>query len=355
MLPAILHSLAFLIALNVQTMATPFAGAWLFFTLAGCCASLRRGFPLHNTAGELVGVWLVILGVSCFLLRPVPGAAATMWILAAAPMIALTSHPEDLKYYLRTFGAALVIFATGLVAQEILHMQYSFGGSGDNGRAWPMLDSNNAAAVIAAGILPAFYLTLKNFRWGPLLLLFCAALILTASKAGVMGASIGGIFILRYVYGRKWLLLFLLAPCVWIPADLYYRVISSFLTRLPVWEASMRLFVNPLSGLGLGSFIHYYMLVRTEQDTQGTFAHNDVLQIAVEMGIPAAAFFSVTVLAAISRMAIAVPAAAYALCLFLMSMLEFQFYVPAINILFGVALAYCCGVTSKSVIPLAAV
>ncbi len=332
-------------------MATPLAGAWLFFSIAGCAASLRRGYPRQSLLSQFLGVWLILLGVSCFLLRPVSGGAATMWILAVAPMMALTMHPRDIEKSLYGFGIVLIIFCLGLLIQWGWDVKYTNGW--DGAKSWPMMDPNNAAAVIAAGAVFTFALSFQDKKFLFLLGLFLAGLAITLCKAGIMAVAIACLFIVSVQHGRKWLWVLsfgLLSPLF---PSLWHKILYSLGSRKDIWAASLPLArENPLSGLGLGSFSHYYALVRTELDTMGSFAHNDVFQFAIEMGWPIALFFCLVVFTTLWTMRYIPSAAAYVLCLFLMSMVEFQFYVPAVSILFGLALACCCaGVTSMQDFP----
>lgn len=346
MLPAILHSLAFLIALNVQTMATPFAGAWLFFSVAGCCASLRHGYPEQTLLRQLAAVWLILLGSSCFLLRPVTGGASFMWILAAAPMMAVTLHPKEISKCLYGYGSILTLFALGLVAQQLFDVHYTSGWEG--GKSWPVLDPNNAAAMLDAGVIFSFALAHKEKKFFPLLLLFAAAVAITQCKSGMAAALIACVFVIASYRGRAWLWLFLGALLLPLSSTICHKLLFSLASRHDLWLSSLPLLaIKPLTGLGLGTYGQYYSLIRTETDTFGAYAHNDVLQFAIEMGWPITAFFCIMVFTAVWTMRTLPAAAAYILCLFLMSMVEFQFYLPATSMLFGLSLACCCaGVTS---------
>lgn len=98
--------------------------------------------------------------------------------------------------------------------------------------------------------------------------------------------------------------------------------------------------VRPLFGLGLGTFYHYYQVARTEFYTAGWHSHNDMLQIAIEMGFPALAVFMTVFGTALVRTnrANLLPGCIL-LGILLQSMTEFQFYIPAVSVLAGMALA----------------
>lgn len=349
MLPALLHATAFAISLFVQFTGSPLAGAWLLFHLAGCAALLYNGnYPKsHGTVWYGCLAWLLALGASTFLFAPVRSGAATMWVLAAMPTLALCLRKEHVKPYLICFLTVITVYALGLVAQAVLNTQttaYNYSGR----HAWPLLDPNNAAAIINMALLPCVYLTLnKHARWGILSALFACALYATGSKAGIGTAGIGMAIMLAVCCDAELVLMGAALGTIQAVLIYFYRpelillLVDSFRDRLPIWEASLPLLsLRPLTGLGLGTFGFYYAQVRTEQYTAGWHSHNDVLQMAIEMGIPAALIFCAlfAVVAVTTRQALA--SGVVLLAVFLQSMVEFQFYIPAVSIPLGLALGY---------------
>jgi O-antigen ligase len=117
---------------------------------------------------------------------------------------------------------------------------------------------------------------------------------------------------------------------------------ESLLVRSQIIHASLPLFsIRPLSGLGLGAFSYYYSQIRTESVTAGVYLHNDTLQLMIEMGIPCIiVFLTLWISAFIVTTKSNIISLAVLLAVFLHSMMEFQFYLPAISMLTGVALAY---------------
>jgi O-antigen ligase len=354
MLPALLHALAFGISLFVQSMSTPLAGAWLFFHLSGC--ALQRYRDDRSAPKGLVWsaclCWAITIAASAFLFTPVMGAATTMWILIAMPSLALCVRKQDLGYYACTFGFVILCYALGLITQMVLHVHYTlFDYDGRYG--WPLVDPNNAAAVINTALIPClwFWLNHKGARvhfWDVLLLVFGAALFATGSKAGMACAGICGSILAVDRYGSK----LFLAGILSVPAlaalvivcrpDLILLFVQSFADRLPIWEGSWPLlWVRPWLGLGLGTFGHYYAQSRVETYTAGWHSHNDLLQMAIEMGIPAAGVFVCLAIAVLlkTRRQNIVPAVVM-LGVFLQSMVEFQFYIPPVSLLMGLALGY---------------
>ncbi len=344
-LAAVLHSIALLITLLVQTMDTPLAGAWLFPFLAGCLINLRKGFPVMTPVRWLCVAWLTILFSSCFILQPFSNGAATLWMLAAMPLLGLTVHEEDLGAYAKCFGVVISIFALNLIAQKVLDVHYTLypGVDGARRKAWPLLDSNSAAAVVDFGLISLAWLRV------PGVLVFAAALRTTLSRTGVISACcVGVMFIFRKMgwrYGIAAIGAAVIALVVY--SSLYpvnsHEAIVSLSYRWDIWKASWRLlWERPWTGLGLGTFWFYYRQVRTEGMSAGVFAHNDILQLAIECGIPAALILvALLVTAFCYGLKYCPPAAGIILCITIMASVEFQFYVPPVSILMGLALAYC--------------
>ncbi len=349
MLPAVFNSLALLISLNIQSIALPIAGAWLLFYYVGCALAYAptRDNGLVYTACV---AWLCTLGVATFILAPVANGAAWMWTLAAMPVLALSLRKQDIRPHLVGFGIVLGVYALGLIAQQVLGVHYT--GNPENvqtGRSWPMLDPNNAAAVLNAGVIASFYLALRHSkRWWAAVALFACALAITHSRAGCVAAAVGCLSVLIAL--RHWRTIVVLLVAASLTAATLYNYhpgssktpMESLLIRPIIWEACLPLLqIRPLAGLGLGTFGYYYGQVRTEHITTGGFAHNDLLQFAIELGIPALCVFLVligsVVVTTCRRNAVA---AAYMLAVLLQACVEFQFYVPPVSLLLGLALAY---------------
>lgn len=290
-------------------------------------------------------LWVIALGFSCFFIRPVGGAAATMWILVATPVLGIIIKKEDLVPYAICFGVVAAIFSFGLVLQEILDIHYTYIDA--RRKAWPLLDPNNAAAVVSVGLIASLYFIRHNAKFIWATILFCAALYVTYSRAGIIGTVSGVIVLLARSLGlRRTLILSLLLvifceSILYLDQSIIVDAHESFITRYPIWQASLRLLgVNPFIGLGLGKFGYYYNQIRTEWFSAGAFAHNDTLQIAIEMGVPAAAIFlSMLVLSFVNCFKYCTVSASIIVCIFMMSSVEFQFYTPVISMLMGLAMA----------------
>jgi hypothetical protein len=118
--------------------------------------------------------------------------------------------------------------------------------------------------------------------------------------------------------------------------------ICSFWNRFPIWDTSMKLFhMMPWTGSGIGTFGYYYQRMRYEHYTAGWFAHNDLLQFAIELGWPCALVFVALILSVVATtQKVNIVPAAILLSTFMQSCVEFQYYVPAISVLTGATLAW---------------
>lgn len=349
MLPAILHALAFIICLGVQTMASPLAGAWAFFFYAGCLLLLYNGkYEIKGPVWYGCVGWFFTLLASSFLIASVPGGAATMWPLAAAPGLAACLRPKHLKYYLHAFLGITLVYAIGLIVQMYLHMQYDTYNIGPY-YAWPLMDPNNAACVINLALIPCAYLMLmRDLRWGLPAGVLLAALYATGSKAGFAVFGLAFMLSTMRCYGAYMFFVWLYLGV--IEAVMMFFYLPSFIitlrdslySRFPIWESSWQLlWIRPWGGLGLGAYAYHYSKVRTETYTGGYYAHNDVLQLAIEMGIPCVLVFIFLVGAvAFTTQKTNFVSGVTLLAVFLQAMMEFQFYVPALAMPLGLALGY---------------
>ncbi len=281
-----------------------------------------------------------------------------MAFLFAAPSLALCLRKEHLLTYFVCFLSIITLFSLGLVLQELLNVQYTTYNV-DNRRSWPMMDPNNAAVVVNMGLITCFYFWLKSDAlynlWDVLGIIFIAALYTTGSFAGIGSAVVVCSILLCKHYG-KYTAATLSVLAVWSVVALHYsyrhlliRFLVLFCDRFPIWEGSWPLlWPRWWGGLGLGSFGYYYQKVRVEQYTAGYFAHNDILQLAIEMGIPGAMVFCALILTvAYKTTSVNILPACALLAVFLQAMVEFQFYVPPISILCGLALACHILLTEK--------
>jgi hypothetical protein len=347
MLPAALYSIALLDSLLVQTLSSAFAGAWLFFHLWACAILLyNQPCPRRSFLWKACLAWALVLTLSAFIIHPVLKAAATMWILLALPSLALCLRKETLLPCVWGFGMVISLYAIGLVLQMLTHTQMDPAGGTRYG--WPLLDPNNGAAIVNCALIPCLWLTLKDWRWSLPTALFAMALYATGSKAGFAAGSTGGLILLSSLYGEWVWLAALLSGCAVATWAYVYRpelvvlVVHALQDRFPIWWCSwLVLKENLLRGTGLGTYGMFRIQQGLDLYIPPTYAHNDLLQFAVEMGVPAALVFCGMVWAAARATCRQnIVSGAVLAALFLQALTEFQFYVPAVSLLAGLALGW---------------
>jgi len=123
--------------------------------------------------------------------------------------------------------------------------------------------------------------------------------------------------------------------------------------RLEVWADALHLIgERPLAGIGLGAFEAAYTKVQTvDVSARVDFAHNDYLQVAAELGVPAALLFWALIFALATRTlraclipadrtrhSIALGATGALAALLLHSLTDFNLYIPANGLVFAVVL-----------------
>lgn len=123
--------------------------------------------------------------------------------------------------------------------------------------------------------------------------------------------------------------------------------------RLELWGDTLRLIrERPLAGAGLGAFAAAYTKVQTvDVNARVDYAHNDYLQLAAELGLPAALLFWGLIFALAARTlrvcwipgnhtrrAIALGATGALAALLLHSLTDFNLYIPANGLVFSVVL-----------------
>lgn len=347
---------AFAISMLMQSYASPLAGMWFPFFIYGCAVALNKtdARVIRKTKiWYLSAAWLFCLVLSAFFLAPVKGAAAVLYTLAVVPLIPLcnVSTEKAVKY----IGLAIAFYAGCLIVQELLGVGYT-NGYEYSGRGWPLVDPNNAALVINAALLPCFHRAIKKPVWFLAVLYFAVALVITDSLAG-MGAGFIGCYALWCRENRgciAWslpVMAVLLCALAYLRPDFIIDAWSSFATRFPIWEASFPMLSAktwtgiPFTGVGLGSWDFYYAHFRTEYDTAGWYAHNDILQMAVEVGAVFIPVFIVLITYGIYKGFKHTPdAGAVLLAVLSQSMVEFQFYVVPISIIAGLCL---CRINQK--------
>ena len=136
----------------------------------------------------------------------------------------------------------------------------------------------------------------------------------------------------------------------------------------PDWEKRLEIYSQtvkaiedaPLLGTGLGTYASVYRSYRTEDVRPGVhMAHNDYLELALELGIPAAAVLvlSVVMLALVCvrgvrvrRADIEIPAAGVAVCTLvgIHALVDFSLQIPAVAITFALVLGVAVAQSRRS-------
>lgn len=341
----LLHGTSLVLGLTVQSMTTPLLGAWLFSLLLFCLSSYKPQPP--NPVWIAVLLWLVVLGASTFLISPVPGGASTMWCLAAMPMVALSVRREHMESIFKTAFVIVFLYALALIGQMMLHIRYTnfeyfIPWRDSYAVAWPMIDPNNASMVLNFGLITSFFLALKKPVYWVFTGYFILALIATASRMGALAGAVGcAILLIEHIGVTMTMMagMFVAFPAIEILSSAFK---TSLPARLEMWkEAYPLLWMRPWGGIGMGMFSFYYKQIRIEQATGGWYLHNDPYQIAIEMGLPALAVFVFLILmVGFTTTRKTLVSASVLLAVLLQSFMEFQYYVPAVSMLAGLALAY---------------
>lgn len=187
----------------------------------------------------------------------------------------------------------------------------------------------------------------ETMKWWLLTLLFAIALVCTSSKAGIVTAFLicGGLAL--YKSEERWWLGAILAcaSCAVIFALTELPMNDLFTAahqRWDIWRGAAKIEkIESFWGIGMGMFGAYYNQLKLESYSSGNWAHNDILQISIEMGQWATLVF-IAMFAWMYRTTRPgnLVAAAVLTAILMQSMVEFQFYVPVVSLLGGLALAW---------------
>jgi len=209
------------------------------------------------------------------------------------------------KVQLKFFGWLVIC----LGALETGRLVFNFGRLGNMG-GFLQGNPGYSALLIGAGLLfsSAYFASLEDWdkkKWMALaaIPLLLAGLFLTRSRSGILGTFVGLSFILPKQRRSQFLLIFMLCAAAAVHARVDFLKIdpenaSHSFGRLLIWKtALMSLGKHWLVGYGLGNFEAAYRLFAQPADAilkyelTTSFAHNDLLQIAVETGILGLSFF----------------------------------------------------------------
>lgn len=206
---------------------------------------------------------------------------------------------EDCHRVIRVLLFGMLVFSSFIVLRASL-------GRADTGGY--TLDANESALLISV-TMPFYYGYFKKSR-GLLRVVFLGGMVL--GTAGVLfSGSRGGVLslccVMAYAYftDRGMLLkkvalivLTVMAVLVFMPDGIRERFdkmgdpeqdynMTSRYGRMMIWERAFSVIAeNPVVGVGLGNFI--FIESEVNNDSRGKVAHNFLLQLATEMGIPGA-------------------------------------------------------------------
>lgn len=345
MIPAILYSLALLDTLFIQSTSSALAGVWFPLFLAGSFILVYNRENRFSKKHRWLFAWTVAIVIGTFFITPIKGGSLYIWAILALPAVALTV--EDPKYILRGFTVVLGLYAVDLIILECVN----------GGRvSWPLLDPNNSAAIMNTAFIPCVWQCMKERKsftetsrlWPFAALLFGAALLFTGSLSGLAAAAICCFFLAWYRFGHAIFFITVFSLLLAGSAAFIYdpAVIADSASRLAgrytTWQAAYQLlWYHPFRGVGIGQYYHYWVQISPHTYGSNIFAHNDLMQFAIELGFPVT-FVFIGLLVNTFRRATkeTAPAIAVMGSVLLQSMTEFQFYLPAVGILFGAALAY---------------
>ena len=326
---------AFGLALFIRDTANPFAHSWLAFFYAGIAVLLFSGqhrFSAEPLAKSLLGL-LLWMALSAFVLRVTGLSAWFFCVLSAPALYAIAMMRADAAEVLHAHVIAIGI-PLSLVALVTVIDAWEGRFTG-----WPLLNPNNLAAMMAVGFIGACALARDEDRMlhvAPFVALFAAALVACNSRAAAAAAAFALVAMSRsvLVFVGSAAAVVAIAAGKWGLEGLFATVQA----RLDLWRVSVEMvFDAPLFGWGMGTWQRLYpAYIDHAQATAGYFAHNDPLQMAVEMGIPAAVLFYACCLFAFRR----VNGGFFCLlALITHTHVSFDLYVPAAAVLAGLCLA----------------
>jgi len=273
--------------------------------LALCCIvvipALRLGvsIPVSAPAVFLFGLWLYI--TLSLTWSTVPFSSFITWLVfLSLPlcffMFAMPVDPAPVATARAALTAGLVILALWTCIQSFISER----------PAWPMADPNNLASLLNLGLLPAVALAVaqRERRYMVLTAIFFAGVVATQSRGGFLcflAASVPLCITLRPdISANRGYCLKLAAAGVVLfavmqlhaQAPLAQRLMAlgahdpNVSARFAIWKATAGMIAQHLwRGTGFGTFYLYYPAFRLPaDDSMGSWAHNDPLQLWAETG-----------------------------------------------------------------------
>jgi len=229
--------------------------------------------------------------------------------IASALLFLITLAVVDSPH--RLHGVVLVTIGSYAFASlylirewQLQHGQWSAFRPG-----WIAGDANYFSCAALVALLPALYLTASNRRFGErcfcaaCLLLICIAFSLCASRGAFVGLAAAAVFSIwrsrHRIRGLALLIVLVVPASVLLPISPVRRLLHpeaaeriSENAHLEAWRAGFRMIeAHPLGGVGIGRFkeeMPAYSAPGLDVDSIG---HNMFIEIAAEIGIPAALLF----------------------------------------------------------------
>ena len=305
---------------GVHGWAFTAAGAWLFlllFLFPDASLEIERLPPFFVLGMFLLFAWILVQGLFFSLQRYATGMEILKWLSAAAGFV-LIQHLPKASLYRLAFLLVLTSFLISLYgliqtlsgAEKVLWQAKEFHRGFVTGT---YMNRNHFAGFVelALGIAVGFLFSalrerrfVRVFFSAGIVWVIIAALFLSGSRGGLASfmislalfsvllaragkrQSIRGLFFLLLLFG---LAAFLLAGQPWfgrLTGESGYELAHG---RPVVWENTLRLIQNHgWKGTGLGGFAWVFPQFQSERlQVFWDHAHNDYLELAAELGLPA--------------------------------------------------------------------
>ncbi len=273
--------------------------------LATCCATLipaiRHGitFPVSAPALFLIGLWLCITLSLAW--STVPFSSFITWLVfLSLPlcffMFAMPDDPAPAATARAALTAGTVVLALWTCIESFFSER----------PVWPMADPNNLASLLNLALLPALAMAIarRECRYAILAAILFAGVVATQSRGGFLCFLAAGIplcIALRSdIRANRGCCLKLAAAGAVIFALMQLHAHAPLAKRLAalggpepnvnarfaIWKATAHMIAShPWRGTGFGTFYLYYPAFRLPaDDSMGSWAHNDPLQLWAETG-----------------------------------------------------------------------
>ena len=346
LITSLLIAAAFALALFVKSTGSLYLYSWLSLFYIACGMLLFTGRHQLDPGAftKLLIAWGVVVVMSAFLFRvTINGASPAVGAMLTLPVVyALSLMRPDRKEIILSH---VVTVGTLLFALAVYTCLQWFGGVSNP--HWPLSNPNNLAAMMAVGLIVSVGVIHRTKYALITAGVFALAMVATGSRGAILACVIALLFV---VNKNNWFRLTALVAGIFLAAvivdnkggldSLFY----SADVRLGIWAVALRAIEsNPLMGTGLGSFPiiqHLYMPGEIVLE-RGMMVHNDMMQFALEMGIPAMLiFYSLCLVALVKTNQKAMIPFAVLFVVILHTHVSLNMYIPAIQVLIAIAVGY---------------